>query len=692
LKQAERGMAHSIVTRLIHVFGPCRLLHVGAADDRLLIEFLLAGCDAWACGSGTSDHARWLTMTEAFSRPTPPVVLVDLADGGTVAAILDEFHRANGLPEGLALRAQEHDRKAIEDQLFALGFRRHPRALTPDGYVRLVDHALPELACYERVPAPAAATWPVAGLLIDRPLHMDMLRESGARADAHVVRYALAAELVRPGDTVLDCACGLGYGTAVLAARSRGARFIGVDVDAGVIDYAAANYGGAGIEFRAGDAALLAGIPDASVDLVVSFETLEHVTDWQAAIAAFRRVLRPDGRLIVGVPDRWVDKTGLDPNPYHLHVFDWQKLSDGLADTFILEARYAQAAPGGFKLPRASRVLARVDIGAEADTEWIIVVASADPFAATADERTHFVHPGFGRAFAASGAAVVDFAAGYDNPFLYRVLVQMGERLGDDVKLGRLAWWAAEHTREGSADQGAAVCVMGYRAVETGDVVLARDVLDRIGRFRDASAGDDVNPHVARWRLSLAFVAGRLAEMTGDLDAAISWYHAAAHSDWRRFSALLATKCVAAAVHEARLHLARADAATARACVQHGLAQALAALQAPSRDIVGDPAQPIAFGLQELAEVADMGSQCANALAHADLWERAPGLFWSLVDVKRFGLASWARDLERTNAALYERLRDEQARSHALARELRGLVARPAVSTQCPQSAAVPRA
>ncbi len=58
------------------------------------------------------------------------------------------------------------------------------------------------------------------------------------------------------------------------------------------------------------------------------------------------------------------------------------------------------------------------------------------------------------------------------------------------------------------------------------------------------------------------------------------------------------------------------------------------------------------FYLQELAEVIDMGSQRANAIAHFHLWARDPGLFWRQVDIKRFGLASWARDLERENKRL----------------------------------------
>ena len=65
------------------------------------------------------------------------------------------------------------------------------------------------------------------------------------------------------------------------------------------------------------------------------------------------------------------------------------------------------------------------------------------------------------------------------------------------------------------------------------------------------------------------------------------------------------------------------------------------------------------FYLPELAEVIDMGSQCANALANRHLWARDPGLFWRVVDVKRFGLASWTLAVAKEN----ERLRKQLGRA-----------------------------
>jgi hypothetical protein len=124
-------------------------------------------------------------------------------------------------------------------------------------------------------------------------------------------------------------------------------------------------------------------------------------------------------------------------------------------------------------------------------------------------ERDRYVHPAFGR----SDATVVDFAGGYDNPWLYRVMVQMGERLTDDAKLARLAEYLVVNARAGSADQGAALAVLGYRVLENRADNVAPVLLGAIETYY--GEGGDA-PHVVRWRISLAFLAGRLAELMGD--------------------------------------------------------------------------------------------------------------------------------------------------------------------------------
>lgn len=648
------------------------MVHAGATDLALLTELLLSGCDAWAVSEQRLPHPRSLTVADARSFDVDTVIY-EVAAGATR---LPEIPIAPQ-PKNLVLYSDFLSRQAVDNLLFSNGWRRHPGGMQPYQYAQLTDDKLLPLSFYQRIPESASQRWPVASLLAERNLHMDMLREGGPRADAHLVRYSLAAQHVRRGDRVLDCACGLGYGTAILASLSNGGSFLGVDLDQGAIEYATANYALPDLSFMAGDAANLSEIADNSIDVVVSFETIEHVEDWQKCLAEFARVLRPDGRIIASVPDLWVDQTGRDPNPYHFHAFDWKTFSDGLAQHFILEKRFAQVAPGGFKLTGSPRALAQVPLDWPDSAEWLLAVCHGNPFKPAPKES--FTHPAFDASLQAGGGNLVDFGANYDNPYLYRTMVQIGERLDQSEKLQTLATFVADNMRKGSADQGAAICLLGYRALEQRDVVLALGCIDRVVAYQattdNGGTNDRANPHVVRWRLSLLYLAGRLSEMLGDLEAALRFLKLALTVDWRLFSPLIATKTVAACFHAGIIALTAQDKAAARAYFKRGVEESLAAARSDAREILGDLDAPLFFGLQELAEVIDMGSQCANALDNLDAWERDRGIFWRNVDIRRFGLATWARELAYANQELSERLRQEQARAEQLAERYTALEA-----------------
>jgi len=194
--------------------------------------------------------------------------------------------------------------------------------------------------------------------------------------------------------------------------------------------------------------------------------------------------------------------------------------------------------------------------------------------------------------------------------------------------------------------------VLGYRILELRLTHLADQIMPLIAAYTGQPLGDDTPVHVRRWRISLAFLAGRLTELVGDREAAKRWYRGASAGDWASFSPLLATKAIAAAFYEARLYLADGDSQAALARFQYGVDTAFKAAAFPHSEQMGPDGKPLPFYLTELAEVIDMGSQCANAVAHFALWQRDPGLFWRQVDVRRFGLASWARDLEQENQRL----------------------------------------
>jgi ubiquinone/menaquinone biosynthesis C-methylase UbiE len=131
----------------------------------------------------------------------------------------------------------------------------------------------------------------------------------------HMHRYAIAAEFAY-GSDVLDIACGEGYGSARLAATARSV--VGVDIDEASIRHASARYTAANLVFRAGSASAIP-LESESIDLVVSFETLEHLVEHDEMMTEIRRVLRPAGKLVISSPNKRVysDARGV-VNPYHL--------------------------------------------------------------------------------------------------------------------------------------------------------------------------------------------------------------------------------------------------------------------------------------------------------------------------------------------------------------------------------------
>ena len=147
----------------------------------------------------------------------------------------------------------------------------------------------------------------------------------------HLHRYFLARALCR-GRDVLDVASGEGYGAALLAQTALSV--IGVEVSAEAVAHAAEAYRQPNLRFLAGDARHLP-LDDASVDTVVSFETIEHLYEHDQFLAEVRRVLRPGGRFIISSPERdTYSPSGSSANPYHVRELTTAEFSALLRDSF----------------------------------------------------------------------------------------------------------------------------------------------------------------------------------------------------------------------------------------------------------------------------------------------------------------------------------------------------------------------
>ncbi len=122
----------------------------------------------------------------------------------------------------------------------------------------------------------------------------------GSIALEHEHRYRFCLDLVQ-GRRVLDIACGEGFGSAMMAERAE--RVWGVDIDRHAVAHASANYKRDNLRYLVGSCAGIP-LPDASVDVVVSFETIEHHDEHDAMMDEIRRVLRPGGVLVISSPDK----------------------------------------------------------------------------------------------------------------------------------------------------------------------------------------------------------------------------------------------------------------------------------------------------------------------------------------------------------------------------------------------------
>jgi GT2 family glycosyltransferase/2-polyprenyl-3-methyl-5-hydroxy-6-metoxy-1,4-benzoquinol methylase len=144
----------------------------------------------------------------------------------------------------------------------------------------------------------------------------------------HLARYQFAASLVA-GRSVLDCACGTGYGSELLA-RAGASRVCAVDLSAEALSYSVAHHAHPAVRRVRADAHVLPFAP-ASFDVAVSFETLEHLPRPRELLRGLRDVLVPGGVLLVSAPNALVEDTA---NPFHVHNWSPAQLSELLREFF----------------------------------------------------------------------------------------------------------------------------------------------------------------------------------------------------------------------------------------------------------------------------------------------------------------------------------------------------------------------
>jgi SAM-dependent methyltransferase len=151
---------------------------------------------------------------------------------------------------------------------------------------------------------------------------------SAIESSVHLARYAIALSHGRSG-RVLDVACGEGYGSKLLK-EAGASRVDGIDISEEAILRARSTFGEEGISFHCADVMEIDKLFEPKTfELIVSLETIEHLTDPAKFLKAIKHVARDDALIIISCPnDHWYYPSDATSNPYHIRKYSFEEFRD----------------------------------------------------------------------------------------------------------------------------------------------------------------------------------------------------------------------------------------------------------------------------------------------------------------------------------------------------------------------------
>lgn len=185
---------------------------------------------------------------------------------------------------------------------------------------RLETKALAEILCYKGC---------------ERWLYGYMLEQV---EEEHLRRYKFSVELVKD-KVVLDVASGCGYGSYLLAVEGKAKKVFGLDISDDAVRYSNYRYSHENIERVVGDATEYKFTDE--YDVITSFETVEHIADYEKYLHNIEQVLSKNGVLIISTPI--VQLTTKEPyNPHHVIEWNYADFHKLMSKYFTVKEVYFQ--------------------------------------------------------------------------------------------------------------------------------------------------------------------------------------------------------------------------------------------------------------------------------------------------------------------------------------------------------------
>jgi SAM-dependent methyltransferase len=148
------------------------------------------------------------------------------------------------------------------------------------------------------------------------------------------------------GKEVLDIACGEGYGSSLLSKYA--SKVYGIDIDTQSIEHAQRKYvkTDRNLKFIKGSTSEIP-LEDKCIDIVISFETIEHHNEHEQMMREIKRVLREDGKLLISSPEKSIYSERDANNPFHIQELSFDDFKRLIETYFNHSLFFTQRFVGG---------------------------------------------------------------------------------------------------------------------------------------------------------------------------------------------------------------------------------------------------------------------------------------------------------------------------------------------------------